>query len=69
MVEVLPESVTPAAPNESYELPERIIDVHNHGKADSDGSDLVELMDAHNIDWTVVLGLPADSRANNQAVL
>ena len=67
--EVLPTAVTAPRPDEDYPLPEKLIDVHNHGRADSDGSDLVELMDAHNIERAVILGTSYEGGNCNANIL
>ena len=68
--EVLPNAVSRPAPGESFPLPARLIDVHNHGKDGDEGTArIIELMDAHHIQWNLLLGLQAESRANNAAVL
>jgi predicted TIM-barrel fold metal-dependent hydrolase len=36
-------------------MPSRLIDVHNHPQTGSDGSDLIALMDAANIEMTVIM--------------
>jgi predicted TIM-barrel fold metal-dependent hydrolase len=43
---------------EQFALPERIIDIHNHLEVGDDGSRIVHLMDAANVERTVVLGMP-----------
>ena len=67
--EVLPTTVKRKRIRMGFPLPGRIIDVHNHGRADSDGSDLVELMDAHQIEKAVILGVPSEYSATNKATL
>ncbi|MCX7012851.1 MAG: amidohydrolase family protein [Candidatus Sumerlaeota bacterium] len=42
-----------------YPLPEKIIDIHNHVRSPESAAKLVELMDAHNVERAVVLGVPA----------
>ncbi len=36
-------------------MPARLIDIHNHPKTGSDGSDLIALMDAANIEMTLIM--------------
>jgi predicted TIM-barrel fold metal-dependent hydrolase len=49
-----------------FALPKRIIDIHNHLARDDDGSKIVRLMDAANVERTVILGLP---RCSNERIL
>lgn len=65
--EVLPTTVRNGEIRKGLPLPERIIDIHNHARADSDGSELVELMDAHNVEKTLILGVR--SGGDNETVL
>ena len=55
---------------EEFALPDRLIDIHNHGRAGEDGSELVELMDAHRIALALVMGVRGDGIvADNADVL
>jgi predicted TIM-barrel fold metal-dependent hydrolase len=47
--------------SELQPVPERIIDVHNHPRKDREPDELIERMDAVNIERTVVLGTSTDS--------
>ena len=67
--EVLPKSVRGGQVRKDFALPERIIDVHNHVGAGSDGGELVGLMDAHHLERALVLGVPAEFSGQNADVL
>jgi predicted TIM-barrel fold metal-dependent hydrolase len=50
-----------------YQIPGTIIDGHNHlGEHDPTGSKLLELMDAHNVERTLIMGTPM--RGNDNTV-
>ena len=40
----------------AFHLPKRIIDIHNHLSSDSDGSELVAMMDQAGIETTLIMG-------------
>lgn len=56
--------------SESYSLPERLIDIHNHLYAEDDVSGFLESMDACNIETTLVMGVPVeDYELRNKAIV
>ena len=67
--EVLPESAAAPQTGAEYPLPETIFDAHNHPRKESDGSEIIELMDAHHIERNVILGTPSAGTTSNARVL
>jgi len=55
--------------SETFSLPDRIIDIHNHLRPDDDGLELIGLMDEVHIDVTLIMGSPREFRLRNEAMV